>query len=88
MTRIPLFAFALTLASACSGERAIAPASAPAPNAPLVVVDGKEVRVASLDSLRSLSIDRVEVIKGSLALARYGERGRNGVILIATRQSP
>jgi BlaR1 peptidase M56/TonB-dependent Receptor Plug Domain len=51
---------------------------------PLYVVDGKE---ASSDTLKALNPDRIEsvsVLKDSLAINKYGDRGRNGVVFIRT----
>ena len=54
--------------------------------APLVIVDGViQSEGTSLEDLRALDIDRVEVIKGSAAIELYGERASNGVIEITTK---
>jgi TonB-dependent SusC/RagA subfamily outer membrane receptor len=56
------------------------------PRRPLIIIDG--VMASSRlnpDTLDRLDIASVEVIKGTQAAALYGERARNGVILIATR---
>jgi len=57
----------------------------PAPS-PLFVVDGVIVADPSMLDLNALDIESVEVIKGASASARYGERGKNGVVLIATKR--
>jgi TonB family protein len=51
---------------------------------PLYVVDGVIVADRSALDLDALDIESIEVIKGSAAAARYGERGKNGVVLITT----
>ncbi|MDR2907358.1 MAG: TonB family protein [Bacteroidales bacterium] len=55
---------------------------------PLVFVDGKEIE-GGLKQLKAVvsneDIMLMEVLKDSLAIAEYGERGANGVILISTK---
>ena len=68
----------------CSHD-AVSPQQAPSPRSPLVVVDGREIPIASLDELDRLAVERVEVVKGAAAVTRYGERGRHGVILVTTK---
>jgi hypothetical protein len=49
---------------------------------PLFIIDGRE---ASADTLRTLNADRIEsisVLKDSVNIEKYGEKGKNGVILI------
>lgn len=53
-----------------------------AENEPLVIQDGKVVRLQDID--KNL-ITAMEVLRGSEATALYGSRGSNGVILISTR---
>ena len=53
---------------------------------PLIFVDGKEFN----DDLNSLSpdqIDQITVLKDASAIAVYGEKGKNGVILITTKKA-
>jgi TonB-linked SusC/RagA family outer membrane protein len=52
-------------------------------NAPLVMVDGFE---RELSSLALLDIESVSVLKDGTALARFGQRGANGVVLITTKK--
>lgn len=52
-------------------------------NAPLVIVDGFE---RDLPSLSLADIQSVSVLKDGTALARYGQRGANGVILVTTKK--
>ncbi|MDE2877683.1 TonB family protein [Candidatus Palauibacter soopunensis] len=55
-------------------------------DAPLIVVDGViQSEGTSLEDLRSLDIDHVEIIKGPKAVELYGERATNGVIEITTK---
>jgi TonB-dependent SusC/RagA subfamily outer membrane receptor len=54
---------------------------------PLYVVDG--VIISDPDFMSTLDpdqIEKVEVIKGTVAETRYGERGANGVVLITTKR--
>ena len=54
--------------------------------APLVIVDGViQSEGTSLEDLRALDIDHVEIIKGSAAIELYGEQASNGVIEITTK---
>ena len=54
--------------------------------APLVIVDGViQSEGTGLADLRALDIDHVEVIKGERAIELYGERARNGVVTITTK---
>lgn len=52
---------------------------------PLILVDGAEPVQGTLARLNPEEIERVEVVKGPAARAAFGERGANGVILIATK---
>ncbi|MDE2942618.1 MAG: TonB family protein [Gemmatimonadota bacterium] len=55
-------------------------------DAPLIIVDGViQSEGRSLEDLRSLDIDHVEIIKGPKAVELYGERASNGVIEITTK---
>ncbi|MCM5664044.1 SusC/RagA family TonB-linked outer membrane protein [Galbibacter mesophilus] len=51
-------------------------------NVPLVLVDGVETDITYLNTL---SIESVEVLKDAAALAIYGQRGANGVLLVTTK---
>jgi beta-lactamase regulating signal transducer with metallopeptidase domain len=57
--------------------------------APLYLIDGREVPDAevqrTLAALDRDSIETVDVFKGESALARFGERGRDGVVRIVTK---
>ena len=49
---------------------------------PLFIIDGIEKDTAALRTLNPTNIQSIEVLKDSSSVARYGPRGRNGVILI------
>ena len=54
--------------------------------APLIIVDGViQSEGTGLADLQALDIDHVEVIKGERAIELYGERARNGVVTITTK---
>lgn len=58
-------------------------------SSPLVLVDGFERPLNSLTEVGGLSIDEIKsitVLKDAAALARYGQRGANGVILVKTKR--
>ncbi|TAH20940.1 MAG: T9SS C-terminal target domain-containing protein [Cytophagales bacterium] len=61
-------------------------------NYPLYVIDGEKLpegRDASLEILRKLNpndIASMEVFKGEKAIKKYGEQGKNGVIVIKTKK--
>ena len=50
---------------------------------PLVLVDGRET---VLDSIKTEQIKTITVLKDSTVVAVYGEKGRNGVILVEMRK--
>lgn len=52
---------------------------------PLFVVDGLEV--ASIDTLSPDRIASVTVLKDASAEALYGEKGRNGVVVVSTKDA-
>jgi TonB-dependent SusC/RagA subfamily outer membrane receptor len=58
---------------------------------PLLVIDGMPIHSGGLSSaLRNLlpqDVSRIEVLKDAGALAIYGSRGANGVILITTKRA-
>ena len=51
----------------------------------LIIVDGVIVNKGELDNLNPNSIASMEVLKTKAATAAYGEKGRNGVIIIKTK---
>ena len=53
---------------------------------PLVVVDGEEISVSSLEKLSSDTFESINVFKGEIAINRFGEKGKNGVLLITTKK--
>ena len=55
-------------------------------NSPLYIVDGKET--TDLKGLNSNDLERIDVLKETPAIAAYGEKGKNGVVLITTKVKP
>ena len=51
---------------------------------PLYIVDGTEIK--SVENLNPEEIERIEVLKDQSATAVYGDKGKNGVILITTKE--
>ena len=51
---------------------------------PLILVDGREVR--SIDSLSPDRIASISVLKDAASEAQYGEKGRDGVIIVTTKE--
>jgi len=49
---------------------------------PLVIIDGKEATLSAMDALRPERIKSISVLKEKSSTDLYGERGRNGVILV------
>lgn len=53
---------------------------------PLYVINGKEQPAAfNLNSINANDIERIDVLKDKTAVEKYGEKGRNGVIIITTK---
>ncbi len=53
----------------------------------LIIVDGKETNKEILDKMNPSDIERVEVFKDEMAIKKYGEKGKHGVILITTKKA-
>ncbi len=54
-------------------------------NNELILLNGKEVEKSVLNDLSVMAIATIEVFKGEKALNKFGEKGRNGVIVITTK---
>ena len=55
---------------------------------PLIVIDGKESSAEQMKALDSKDIDHIDVLKEKSATEQYGEKGKNGVIIITTKKVP
>jgi TonB-dependent SusC/RagA subfamily outer membrane receptor len=53
---------------------------------PLYVVDGKIASGQELENLRPEQIQSIDVLKGSSAIAKYGDKGKNGVVLVTIKK--
>ena len=51
---------------------------------PLYIIDGKEV--SSLEEINPKQIESVKVLKDASAVKIYGEKGKNGVIIVTTKK--
>ena len=54
--------------------------------APMILLDGLEVRATDLNSLDLNGIERIEVIQGAAAATIYGAQGANGVIQLFSKK--
>ncbi|WP_207492696.1 M56 family metallopeptidase [Aridibaculum aurantiacum] len=54
-------------------------------NPPLYIVDGKETHASVMRDMAPESINSIDVLKGEHATEKYGEKGKNGVIIISTK---
>ena len=55
-------------------------------NAPYIVVDGKPIDGAKLKEIDPKTIDHMEVLKDKASIEKYGEKAKNGVIVITTKK--
>ena len=53
---------------------------------PLVYVDGKALPFADINKVDPNTIERMDVLKDKEAIEKYGEKAKNGVILITTKK--
>ena len=65
--------------------RIICRSTLPAGNSPLYVVDGRPIQEQDLNSMNPNDIDKIEILKGNTAIAIYGSRGANGVVLMTMK---
>ncbi|HEY1871502.1 MAG TPA: energy transducer TonB [Chitinophagaceae bacterium] len=74
----------IAISTATSAQQIKQDTSKPAEK-PLIIIDGKEY-LSNLDSLNRNEISSIDVLKGQAAVALYGEKGKNGVVLIHTKK--
>lgn len=53
---------------------------------PLLFVDGKEIDMEKMNDIDPNDIERIDVLKDKSATEKYGEKGKNGVILITIKK--
>jgi TonB-dependent SusC/RagA subfamily outer membrane receptor len=54
---------------------------------PLYILDNKEIAFQDVGKIEADKISSITVLKDSMATARYGERGRMGVIIIELKDA-
>jgi TonB family protein len=55
-------------------------------NPPLYMLDGVIIESGKMKDVKHEDIEKVEVLKGKTATDLYGEKGKNGVVLITTKK--
>ena len=53
---------------------------------PLMIVDGKEMKEGSIEDIDPETIENISVFKGEKATEKYGEKGKDGVVIITTKK--
>ena len=53
---------------------------------PLFILDGKEISKEKMESISPEEIESINVLKGENAIKKYGEKGKDGVIIINTKK--
>ncbi len=53
---------------------------------PLMIVDGKETEGQSIKDIDPENIATINVLKGDKAIEEYGDKGKNGVVIIKTKK--
>ncbi len=53
---------------------------------PLFIVDGKEMSKEEFKKYEPGQIEKVEVLKGEVAVEKYGNRAKEGVVIVTTKQ--
>ncbi|GGK17914.1 hypothetical protein GCM10007962_10170 [Yeosuana aromativorans] len=53
---------------------------------PLYILDGKEITSQEMKDIDPKNIEKVEVLKGDGATEKYGDKGKNGVVMITTKK--
>jgi TonB-dependent SusC/RagA subfamily outer membrane receptor len=56
------------------------------PNPPLFIVDDKEIPSSEIKNINSDNIESMDVLKNKSATEIYGEKGKNGVVIIKTKK--
>lgn len=53
---------------------------------PLYVLDDVEMPGSDLGAVKPEDIEKIDVLKDSKAVEKYGEKGKNGVVIITTKK--
>lgn len=54
---------------------------------PLYILNGKEISSEEMKKIKSETIDKIEIIKGKAAIDKYGDKAKDGVMLITTKKN-
>lgn len=54
----------------------------------LIIIDDKESTQEELDNLDPSAVKNIEMLKENAAVEEYGEKGKNGVVLVSTKEEP
>jgi TonB family protein len=71
-----------------SGETTIVSNADDFINPPLYIVDGKEITKSEMKDINPDLIEQISVIKNKEFTSKYGDKGKNGVVLITLKKSP
>ncbi|MEG1634855.1 MAG: M56 family metallopeptidase [Rikenellaceae bacterium] len=52
---------------------------------PLIIVDGKEVEFGAFEKIDPKTVKSISVLKDSTSVLVYGDKGKNGVVLVETK---
>lgn len=89
-TFLTLTALVVALTTSIAQNKKEEPAKMPTPE-PLYILDGQEIKKEYVDSLvHRLDADKihtVEVFKDAATIEKYGERAKNGVVMITTKDA-
>ncbi len=53
---------------------------------PIYMLDGKEISDFMIKNIDAKTIEKMEIFKGEKAIMRYGEKAKNGVVVITTKK--
>ncbi|SKB65438.1 TonB-dependent outer membrane receptor, SusC/RagA subfamily, signature region [Salegentibacter holothuriorum] len=53
---------------------------------PVIIIDGKKSNEAILKEIKSVNIEKINVLKGKSAIDKYGEEAENGAIEVTTKK--
>ena len=55
---------------------------------PHIIADGNVITMEEMKKIKPAEIEKIEVLKNKDAIAPYGEKGKNGVVLITLKKKP
>ncbi len=83
---VALFSFSIAVAQDTSAVKINKNDSATIKNTPLYLLNGIEIKQSDLNSLSPHDIEKVNVLKDSNAVKKYGNKGINGVVEIILKK--